>query len=472
MREKRLATWDGGKTTWGGRVGAMGTVPVYVCAQERLGVRDGYWREKGLRYCLGTPTEPHHTPSLEAQQTSPTTSSSLTLPPVTTANISSVIPTAHIPTVTPSDTPHPRPYTRRVRIAQSSAFPPVVDEPASPLRDVSQGKACSIDSGFVADHDRENIAKTSTLPSDLAPRVTSLATDEGSMQQKLDELMALCTSLQRQHSEMVSRDDAPIKGRSLDQGEEVAEKGSNDREEMINVLTSIDATTVLSSGVAKVPTGSGSIPTTGPPATGVPTVSDVVPTTGPIFTTATLVTPYTRRKGKEKMIEDAEIARIYVEEELQIMIDGLDRSNETVAKYLQEYHQFAIELPIERRIELISDLVRYQDNYAKAGWKAKDFKGMTLEEIKENFDPVWKQIHDFIPIGLKEEAERFKRKGISSASYQFFVDMLKHLDREDLNQLWRLVKESLSIRPAASDKEMELWVELKRIYKPDDEDQL
>nr|GFC11884.1 hypothetical protein [Tanacetum cinerariifolium] len=35
----------------------------------------------------------------------------------------------------------------------------------------------------------------------------------------------------------------------------------------------------------------------------------------------------------------------------------------------------------------------------------------------------------------------------------------KHLDREDLNQLWVLVKEYLSIRPASSDKEMELWVE-------------
>nr|GFD16630.1 hypothetical protein [Tanacetum cinerariifolium] len=68
----------------------------------------------------------------------------------------------------------------------------------------------------------------------------------------------------------------------------------------------------------------------------------------------------------------------------------------------------------------------YQDNYAKvhkyqsqqrkplirkqqrefytsvlrnqAGWKAKHFKGMTLEEIKEKFD--------------SEEAERFKRKGL------------------------------------------------------------
>nr|GFA86491.1 hypothetical protein [Tanacetum cinerariifolium] len=51
-------------------------------------------------------------------------------------------------------------------------------------------------------------------------------------------------------------------------------------------------------------------------------------------------------------------------------------------------------------------------------------------------------------------------------------DLLKQLDREDLNQLWDLVKEYLSIRPATSEKEMELWVELKRLYEPDPEDQL
>nr|GEY07460.1 hypothetical protein [Tanacetum cinerariifolium] len=135
---------------------------------------------------------------------------------------------------------------------------------------------------------------------------------------------------------------------------------------------------------------------------------------------------------------------------------------------------------------------------------------MTLKEVKEKFDPVWKQLHDFVPIGSKEEAERFKRKGTrfkqestkklktseevlkevkylmkslkrrsywkitrlggSSASYQFFVDMLKHLDREDLNKLWRIVKQSLSNRPPTSDKEMELWVELNRLYEPDEDD--
>nr|GFC44477.1 hypothetical protein [Tanacetum cinerariifolium] len=78
------------------------------------------------------------------------------------------------------------------------------DEPASPLRDVIQGEACPTDSGFGADQDRANIAKSSTLPYDSAPRVTSPAAVKGSMQHKLDELTALCTSLQRQHSEMVA----------------------------------------------------------------------------------------------------------------------------------------------------------------------------------------------------------------------------------------------------------------------------
>nr|GFA91523.1 hypothetical protein [Tanacetum cinerariifolium] len=97
----------------------------------------------------GTPTEPHHAPSPEAQQTSSTTPSSPTLPPVTTA---------FIPTVTLSDTPTLRQYTRRARIAQSSALAPIVYDPAYPLRDVSEGKACPTDSGFEAYQDRANIA--------------------------------------------------------------------------------------------------------------------------------------------------------------------------------------------------------------------------------------------------------------------------------------------------------------------------
>nr|GEX12154.1 reverse transcriptase domain, reverse transcriptase zinc-binding domain protein [Tanacetum cinerariifolium] len=47
------------------------------------------------------------------------------------------------------------------------------------------------------------------------------------------------------------------------------------------------------------------------------------------------------------------------------------------------------------------------------GWKVKDFRGMSFEEIKANFTTVWKQLEDFIPMGSKEEAERLKRKCLS-----------------------------------------------------------
>nr|GFD25504.1 hypothetical protein [Tanacetum cinerariifolium] len=124
--------------------------------------------------------------------------------------------------------------------------------------------------------------------------------------------------------------------------------------------------------------------------------------------------------------------------------------------------------PIRRRIELISDLVKYQDNYAKvrkyqiqqrkplsrkqqkefymsvlkshAGWKARHFKGMTLEEIKEKFDPVWKQIEDFFPIGSKEEGEIFKRKGLRlEQDNAKKVKTLEEVSEEDLKQMMHLV---------------------------------
>nr|GFB68755.1 hypothetical protein [Tanacetum cinerariifolium] len=215
-------------------------------------------------------------------------------------------------------------------------------EPASPIRDDSQGVACPTDSGLEAEQDRANITKTSTLPSDSTLRITSLTADEGN---------------------------APIKGRSLDEGEEAAEKGSDDTKEMVTVLTSLDATTFLSSGVSMA---------------------------------RQLEEEMERdaQRMNEQIVRDAEIAKIHAEEELQIMIDGLDRNNETVAKYLQEYYQ-------KQQKEFYMSVLK-----SHACWKARYFKEMILEEIKEKFDLVWKQFQDFIPIGSKEESERFKRKGI------------------------------------------------------------
>nr|GFD00228.1 hypothetical protein [Tanacetum cinerariifolium] len=99
-------------------------------------------------------------------------------------------------------------------------------------------------------------------------------------------------------------DDAPIKGRSINEGEAANERISNDSKDVARVLTSMDAATVLAGGI-DVPTGSDFIPTVGPPATIISTGSEVSPTASPIVgpTASLIVTSYSRRKGKEVMVE-------------------------------------------------------------------------------------------------------------------------------------------------------------------------
>nr|GEU94229.1 retrovirus-related Pol polyprotein from transposon TNT 1-94 [Tanacetum cinerariifolium] len=321
----------------------------------------------------GTPTESHHTPTFEASQSSQHELPSPSLPPVTIESL---------PTVIPSDNPHLRQYDKRTRIAQFSVLPPVADEPTSSLRADSQGEACPTNSGFKAEQDKANIAKTSTLPSDSTPRVTSFAADEGSMQHKLDELTALCTSLQRQQLEMVSKFDAQeleinrLKAKIKlleDKDRGVADQSGDD--------APIKGGEVAIATVS-IPTGSGVVST----------ASLIILTAAPIFTTTIESIPYARRKGKEKMVEfdtpkkkklqeqidvhvareleeqmaredqrmsgqigrDAKVTRIH----LQIMINSLDRSNEIVSlPTLTILHIPHTRLPRVIHVETILNLV-------------------------------------------------------------------------------------------------------------------
>nr|GFC97568.1 hypothetical protein [Tanacetum cinerariifolium] len=131
----------------------------------------------------------------------------------------------------------------------------------------------------------------------------------------------------------------------------------------------MDAVSILTSGgvqvvptAAKVATATISIPT----GSGVvSTTSLTIPTASPIFTTAIESTPYRKRKGKKTMVE-----------------------SETLEKK-KEYNQFASELPIDRRIELISDLVKYQDNYAKVlKYQTKQRKPLKRKQQGELYTSV------------------------------------------------------------------------------------
>ncbi|GJS60302.1 hypothetical protein Tco_0655086 [Tanacetum coccineum] len=92
----------------------------------------------------------------------------------------------------------------------------------------------------------------------------------------------------------------------------------------------------------------------------------------------------------------------------------------------------------------------------------KQKTGESLEPVEEPKDKE------------KEEQNYWKiiRVGNHTEVYQFFDDMLKAFDREDLVKLWSLVKEKFTSTEPTEDKEREIWVELKRLFKPDIDDEL
>nr|GEZ87657.1 hypothetical protein [Tanacetum cinerariifolium] len=343
-------------------------------------------------------------------------------------------------------------YSRRAtRIAESKALSPAVDEPASLLRDDSQGEAFLTVSGLDAGHDRENIIKTYALPYESTPRVTSLDADEGE---------------------------------SMEIGEEVGVErstklGSNDTKKIVKVLSSMEAVNILTSGVAAVSVP----PIAGVLTVGVPTVSGLFPTVSAIFTTASVVTPYSRRlrgisakdKVKEKVVEskepkkkklqeqidaqvakeieeeitredqrmneqlarDAEIARIHAEEELKMLIDGLDRSNEIT-------------------------MLRYSNiKLSKVSHSLRRNKGNSICQSSEAMmDGKTKHFR---------EAERVKRKGIKlDQGSAKRMKTSEDVSKEDLKGMMQLVP----VEEALRDKENELSVELKRLFEPDFKDQM
>nr|GEY60109.1 hypothetical protein [Tanacetum cinerariifolium] len=410
-----------------------------------------------------------------------------------------------------------RKYTRRaIRIAQLKALSPAADEPASLSRDDRQGEA------FPTATILDGCQNQRSRPGNIWIKGKSQVS-RGQRKKKCRAYLRGCSNYRG------------IKDIEEDLGADKSTKlGSNDTKEMVNVLSSMEAANILLSGSAAAIVSPADVL---PPA-GVPTVSGSFPTVSVIFTTASVVIPYTRwsrgitiglsqpmrtpilrakDKSKEKMIEtevpkkrklqeqiDAQIARLYAEEELKIMIEGLDRSNKVIAKHLSEYEQAEADLSVKEKIELIRELIKYQDHHANilkyqaqqskpllkkeqkefymsvlrshAGWKTKHFRGMTLEQIKEKFIPVWKQYEDFVPISSKEESKRVKRQGLKiDQGSSKRMKISEGVSKEELKGMMQLVPlEEVYIEALqpTRNKEKELWVELKRLFEPNFEDQL
>ncbi|GJS21275.1 hypothetical protein Tco_0449907 [Tanacetum coccineum] len=59
--------------------------------------------------------------------------------------------------------------------------------------------------------------------------------------------------------------------------------------------------------------------------------------------------------------------------------------------------------------EVRKNMMIYLKN--RRGYKMKDFKGMSYDDIRLIFEKVWDQIHSFVPMDSEEEVQRLKRAG-------------------------------------------------------------
>ncbi|GJY76862.1 putative ribonuclease H-like domain-containing protein [Tanacetum coccineum] len=152
---------------------------------------------------------------------------------------------------------------------------------------------------------------------------------------------------------------------------------------------------------------------------------------------------------------------------------------------------------IQARIEADEELAQ----------RLQQLKRLSFDEIKDLFETTMRRANNFVPMeieiirrvpelvadssqaaatestkagGTKRAAEeelgtrkywKIIRVGNHTVIYQFLDDLLKVFDRDDLVKLWSLVKERFTSIESTDDKEREIWVELKRLFKPDIDDE-
>ncbi|GJR65511.1 hypothetical protein Tco_0011576 [Tanacetum coccineum] len=279
------------------------------------------------------PTEPHHTPSAQYESTpqEDQTTSPEPIPQATT-----------LPSQSHPDISTPRRLTRgAIRISQSKAPTPGADETASPIRDDRHEEAFPTATSLDAGQDRENIAKTSAMPREASPggyfswwwiqsqdlEMTHLKNKVKTLKDNEKRIVGFAQEDALNTGGMGQREDLMIGDVKKSTG-----KGSDNTDETTNVLSTLEVANVLCSG---------SFPTIAP--AGVATTSGSFPT-AVIFTTASVTTPYTRRKrssrgiiiepshttsvptisakgkGKEKMVESIGTKKKKIPEQLDAQV--------------------------------------------------------------------------------------------------------------------------------------------------------
>ncbi|GKC12568.1 xylulose kinase-1 [Tanacetum coccineum] len=391
----------------------------------------------------------------------------------------------------------------------------IVDEAASTGVDVRHGGADTTVTSLDARHGSGNINKTSSIPRDSPfPIGHTLGRDERRMHQNelmdlvtklLDRCEALKTDLRltkkvygdaltklikkvKKLEKIVKSSQARRKARVVvsDNEEELEDPSKQGRKiAEIDQDPSISLPTELVEDLSSGEKGEKEVTTTDAELI---TASTFVSTASPQRKTDTtsddlilLIHLWRSKRVKIRVFTDTEwddiLDRVAADEDfIQRLQAGEKCSEEDLPRKLVELVNqrkkfFAKQIAEAKRNTPMTPAQQkeYMSNYIKnqeGGYSIKQLKSLSFEQVKEIFETTMRKVQSFVSMDSEW------RVGNHTEAYQIFEDMLKKFDRDNLVKLWDLVKKRFSTTEPIDDKEKELWVELKRMFEPDNDDTL
>nr|GEW08755.1 hypothetical protein [Tanacetum cinerariifolium] len=150
-------------------------------------------------------------------------------------------------------------------------------------------------------------------------------------------------------------------------------------------------------------------------------------------------------------------ATIEAGEKLALRIQAKERENYSEA----EKARLLVDLSdVERTIPKIAN-----ESLKRAAEEELEQESSKRQKTGESSEPREKEDDELTQEDLQEMVMIVPMEEV-------YVEALQKFNRDDLIKLWDLVKERFSTTEPTDDKQKELWVELKILFKPDDDDTL
>ncbi|GJS84256.1 putative ribonuclease H-like domain-containing protein [Tanacetum coccineum] len=152
----------------------------------------------------------------------------------------------------------------------------------------------------------------------------------------------------------------------------------------------------------------------------------------------------------------------------KLSFDEVKELFETIIKRVNTFTPMESDDKVPKVVAVSSKRDAKQELYQESSKRQKI--GAGSEPAEESKDELSQKQLQQLMIIVPEEGMNIIRVGNHIEVYHIFEDMLKNFDRDDLVKLWSLVHERFNSTEPTKDKERELWVELKRLFEPDDDD--